>query len=326
MMTIRMFVLLLCEALVALAQYSPPAGGGSSCGSPNCSVSGNLAVTGTATIGTTLLDPVNGITSSSNSTAVSLGGNASSGDDSGLILHRAASNPLSLGGSHGIRDENTYVTTSLAGGYASYDSIPTMSGSVHQSHLRSFQGRPIYTGSSGIDEVAGMTSQFTNAGIGTVTNSYGFRFTDASGTGPITTQVGMFCDNLTRGASNYCMYSGTAGAYIGGTIQGGGLVQGVSAKFTGLGTTYGAIISQDASGGLQSNPFLGVINGILTLSYSTAEILASATNLHLKSTSGYVYTDSTFKLTAIPSLTGTRYLCVGTDGTVSSSATACSGT
>lgn len=44
----------LLAATAALAQYTPPSGGGGSCGSPNCTVSGDLTVDGSATISTTV--------------------------------------------------------------------------------------------------------------------------------------------------------------------------------------------------------------------------------------------------------------------------------
>jgi hypothetical protein len=220
---------------------------------------------------------------------LSLGGNVSSSDDSGILIHRSATNPLSNGGSHGLRDESTYSAAS-SGGYASFDSIPTISGSIVNSHVHSYQARPSFTTSNIMTESAGLTYQPTHNGTGTITNSYGVRMSDALGTGPITTQVGLWCDPLTRGTGNYCIYdSGTSANYLGGSLQIGGALQSATARLTGIGSTYGAILSHDASGLVLDNSNLTIINGTMDMSNgSNAKLLASASNLQLESTSGNI--------------------------------------
>jgi hypothetical protein len=50
-------LLLLLSAAIAQAQYFPPSGGGggATCGTPDCTVTGNLAVAGNVTVGDKVL-------------------------------------------------------------------------------------------------------------------------------------------------------------------------------------------------------------------------------------------------------------------------------
>lgn len=214
-----------------------------------------------------------------------LGTRTPSTDDSAILIARAATNPLTLGGSHALRDESTYIASG-SGGYASFDSIPTLSGSLAYSHLHSFQARPNYSGSTSVGQIAGLTMQLTQSGTGTATNVYGFRMMDALGTGPITYQVGIWCDGLTRGNANYCIYSGSGSlpSYLGGRLQLGTAPQISASGFT----TYGAILSHDTTGNLLTNPNFRIANGVVVMSASTAKVLASVSNLEMESTSGSV--------------------------------------
>jgi len=99
-----------------------------------------------------------------------LGANASLvADDSALLIGRDAVNPLASGGSHGVRDESTYYYA--AGGYASFDAIPTAGGAGGMNHVNCFQARPAYEGAGTLDAIWGMTFQPTIRGP--VTNCYG---------------------------------------------------------------------------------------------------------------------------------------------------------
>jgi len=245
---------------------------------------GNATVTGTLTVSGNI--STTGITFS--------GANANSGDDSAYLAGRAITSQTSSG-SHAFRDESTLNTSTGLKAYAAFDAIPVVSGSAAYNHLRGFQSRPNFSGSTSIDEAASFFSQLTLAS-GATTNAYGLRIDPSLGSGTNSFFAGILINdvgNLSATAgrvtptSAYAIYSGTAvPSYFGGTIQSGGLIQGVDAKFTGLGTTYGQVVSTDSTGGLLGNPNLTIVNGVLTMAYSTAKVVASATNLQLESTSG----------------------------------------
>ena len=249
------------------------------------SASSNIGLTNAAlvTVAATFNDGTNTI---SGGYRVFSGNNAASTDDSAYLVGRGLSGSYTSG-AHAFRDESTYTSPSGTGffGYASFDSIPTIGGSVAWNHLHSFQARPAFTGSSTITEIVGLTSQANHTGAGTATTSYGVRVMDAQGTGPITTQTAFFVDpTFGRGAANYALYCGSATvqSYHAGLFQFGSLP-----KIAGL-TTYGAFFSHDATGNFIDNPNLTIVNGVLTMAYTTAKVLASATNLVLDSTSGTV--------------------------------------
>jgi hypothetical protein len=101
-------------------------------------------------------------------------------------------------------------------------------------------------------------------------------------------QTGFFCDTLTRGAANYCIYSGSSiPSYFGGMLQLGTMPK----ITTGALTTYGALFGHDASGNFLDNPNLTIVNGVLTMSnHTTSKVLSSygTVPLQLESTGGNV--------------------------------------
>ena len=249
------------------------------------SASSNIGLTNTAlvTIAATFNDGTNTI---SGGYRVYAGNNAASTDDSAYLVGRGLSGSYASG-AHAFRDESTYTSPSGTGlfGYASFDAIPKVGGSVHWNHVRGFQSRPEFTGSNTNDEAAMFHGQLTHSGAGTITNAYSFKAMNALGGGPISNQYAFFVDpSFAGGTANYALYSGSA------TVQSyhAGLFQfGSFPKIAGL-TTYGAMFSHDATGNFIDNPNLTIVNGVLTMAYSTAKVLASATNLVLDSTSGTV--------------------------------------
>jgi hypothetical protein len=210
-----------------------------------------------------------------------IGNNAPSTDDSALLIGRGLTGSYSSG-AHAVRDETTYASSGAGlHAYASFDAIPSLSGSVNYNHLHAFQARPAYSGSGPMDQLAGFTFQANHTGSGTVTSVRGFRIEDCQGSGPITNQYGIWIDNLTRGASNFAFYSGNSAlpSYHGGRWQMGTAPQITAAGFT----TYGAILSHDSTGNLLTNPNLKIVNGTLSMgNATTSKVLStSAANLEL---------------------------------------------
>jgi hypothetical protein len=196
-----------------------------------------------------------------------LGNGTPSSDDSGIIIGRALTGSYSTG-AHAYRDESTwtYSGTGLTS-YASFDAIPAISGATAYNHLRGFQSRPEYNGSGSMAELSGFFSQVKHGGSGTLNNAYGLLLADANGAGTITNQYGIYIPALTRGGSNYALYSASTSlaSYHGGRIQLGTVPRISAAGFT----TYGAIMSTDTVGDILSNPNLTIINGLLDFKNTT---------------------------------------------------------
>jgi hypothetical protein len=154
---------------------------------------------------------------------VGLGTNALAGDDSGLAIARAATNPLSSAGSHAVRDESTYLSAT-SGGYASFDAQATMGGTfTPHGHLYNFQARNVYT-PTGAGSLSAYTGFISVPNInGPVTDLYGFRALDPVGTGEIGFQAVLYCgETLERATANYFLYSGgTTPSYHEGFFQTG---------------------------------------------------------------------------------------------------------
>lgn len=149
-----------------------------------------------------------------------LGTKTSSGDDSAILIGRALTGGLGETGAHGVRDESLYNTDATSGlrSYASFDAIPKYSGSANFGHYAGFQSRFIYNGTGSITTVNGYTSYPVING--TVNSNQGMYIHDALGTGTITNNTGIFIEPLTRGATNYAIYtSGTTPSVFGGTVH-----------------------------------------------------------------------------------------------------------
>jgi hypothetical protein len=192
------------------------------------------------------------------------GTNANSGDDSAILIGRNLLGSY-VSGSHAVRDESTFNAS--GGGlyaYASFDAIPTFNGSAAYNHLHNFQARPQFAGSTSITAIRGLTYQLTHSGTGTVAENVGAYFSDALGTGPITFNAAIYINQLSRGASNYSIYSaGSQPSYHGGRWQTGedilaaGKVTGSNLKFDqGLNNLSLAIAGPSVSTGAY-NTYLG---------------------------------------------------------------------
>lgn len=149
-----------------------------------------------------------------------------SSDCSALLIGRALSGSRT-GGAHGVRDESSYAGSG-AGllGYASFDSIPSVTGAATYNHIASFQSRIQYSGSGSIPNVQGLTYQTTHSGSGTIAQSFAVFVDDDLGTGPITTQAGLYIGQLSRATNNFSIYSsGTQQSYHEGLWQVNNAVQ-----------------------------------------------------------------------------------------------------
>lgn len=194
-----------------------------------------------------------------------LGGNTPSGDDSCVLICRKLQGTSLF--SHAIRDESTFSST-LDSAYCSFDSAATMSGATAYNHWRSFQSRLVYTGSGSLGEANGYSWNFAHTGTGTVSTAYGMHLYNPTGTGTITSLVGIYIEALTRGTSNFSIYSSSTAlaGYHGGFWQiGNGLkVDTGGANITG---TLALTGSMSATAGLV------LTGGNLTVSAGTTTVL-----------------------------------------------------
>lgn len=116
---------------------------------------------------------------------------------------------------HAYEDNNTLAMTHSQhpnfNAYASFDAHVSITGAGAYSHHVSYQARPIYTGSGSIYERwDGLHFHADHTGTGLVTALRGVVVENPTGTGPITNLYGVFCQKLTRGATdNYGFYSAT---------------------------------------------------------------------------------------------------------------------
>lgn len=214
-----------------------------------------------------------------------IGNNTSSTDDSALLIGRGLTGSY-VSGAHAVRDESTM---SLSGSgllaYASFDAIPVMSGSVAYNHLHGFQARPDYSGSNTIDAVAGHTSQITHSGVGVITEAYGLRVdpTLVTSGGFVGTHYALFVGDLEASGAvgaGYAIYSGATNisSYHGGLFQFGTPPNISAAGFT----TFGAVLSHDASGNLITNPNLTIVNGVLDMKNATTSRVVGSASFKLQ--------------------------------------------
>ncbi len=154
-----------------------------------------------------------------------LGNATPSTQDAALLIGRSLTGSY-IYGAHAIQDETTYNAsgTGLLA-YASFDSLVTLTGAATYDHLRGFQARPQYAGSATLNELAGVHSQVGATGVGVVTNAFGLKIDNPTGSGSILNMYGIWIDPLTRGSNgNFAIFSGstTLRSYHGGRWQLGG--------------------------------------------------------------------------------------------------------
>ena len=147
-----------------------------------------------------------------------LGNKPPSTDDSALLVGRNLTGSYTEG-AHGVRDETSWNYTGAGfGGYASFDSIVTATGSQTYAHLHGFQGRPQYAGTGLMGQLAGYTAQVGTSGD--VYDALGMLIYDPTGTGDIENNYGLYISPMTRGSVfNYSIYAaGSSPSFFGGSI------------------------------------------------------------------------------------------------------------
>lgn len=147
-----------------------------------------------------------------------LGNKPPSTDDSALLVGRNLIGSYAEG-AHGVRDETSWNYTGAGlGGYASFDSIVTATGSQTYDHLHGFQARPQYAGTGLMGQLAGFTAQVGTSGD--VYDALGMLISDPTGTGDIENNYGLYISPMTRGSVlNYSIYAaGSSPSFFGGSI------------------------------------------------------------------------------------------------------------
>jgi hypothetical protein len=110
-----------------------------------------------------------------------------------------------------VDDSTASFTTAPATiwGHASFNSNFKFSGNQAIDHHHGFQSYWHYSGTGTVTRAAGYHSIGDHTGAGTITESLGLLVQDATGSGPITRQVGVKIEALTRGSTNWAIYSDT---------------------------------------------------------------------------------------------------------------------
>ena len=128
---------------------------------------GNVALPGTLSVGTTVLEGASG----ANGNDITLGANSSLGLSTGISYQRAISGASLF--FDAVHDENTFTSTTT-GGYASFDSMSSINaGAVNLNHANSFQSRFTYNGTGLMGSMVGLTIAETVNGP--LSNLYGMQ-------------------------------------------------------------------------------------------------------------------------------------------------------
>ncbi|MHB8831328.1 MAG: tail fiber domain-containing protein [Patescibacteria group bacterium] len=143
-----------------------------------------------------------------------LGTNTPSGDDSAFLVGRRVEGDSLF--SHAFRDESTFHS-STTGAYASFDSIPVVTGSIEYNHLNSFQSRQFYNGTGQLDASLGYTYSLTANGH--VLGAYGIRIYNPTGVGTIDNFYGMYIEPIYKPTNSFAIYSAaTSSSYLAGKL------------------------------------------------------------------------------------------------------------
>lgn len=152
------------------------------------------------------------------------------GDDSAMCVGRVVTGNLLF--SHAFRDESE-VTISGGGAYTSNDAFITIKTSTTKyNHSYGFQWRSIFQAANDIDLFAGFVSFPVVSGAGvTVDRLYHFHVQGLalSGGAVVSQHVGVYVSPLSGGTgTDYGLFIEANDAYIGGNLQIGGILNGVT--------------------------------------------------------------------------------------------------
>ena len=129
----------------------------------------------------------------------------------------ASSKTLASGNGHGFGDY-TIFNSDNGSAYASYDGKMASTGTSNYDHLVSFQSSHSHASPGTLVNLYDFVGASGNSG-GTVTNRKSLYIEDAGGSGVIGTQIGIWIDQLSRGSSNWAIYSyGNSPSYLGGLL------------------------------------------------------------------------------------------------------------
>lgn len=161
---------------------------------------------------------------------------------------------------HAFEDWSNLNTTDTNLGYSSFDTKATMTNTLAQDHFVGYQSRNIYNGSAALTGyMHGLGVGMSHTGAGTVASVVGVNIADISGAGPVTENIGLHIGAISRGSTNYSIYTEAGKVHFDGVVElansstNHALKQGVAWTWTSTGLTGGTIrggIYADATGGL----------------------------------------------------------------------------
>lgn len=143
-------------------------------------------------------------------------GNGSVANDGTFVLDLTKS--ASSGNWRGFRDESQFTGTGGGQAYCNFDAASSLSGSYNYDHIVGFQSRPNHASSGTLTDLAGFSSIIQNNG-GTVTNGWGVKVWDITGSGSVSNQYGFYCNELSKATYNWAIYTaGNTPSFFGGFV------------------------------------------------------------------------------------------------------------
>ncbi len=137
--------------------------------------------------------------------------------------------------------DNTIVTVSASGGFASFSSAASVTGAGAQDHLIGYQSTNTWNGSTSLANHAGFWSVFHNTGAGAVAQADGYLAQNPTGTGPITVLCGIRVESQTKGTTNWAILTeGTTASKFGGPVTFGSTILDAATTTNVLGILNGA--------------------------------------------------------------------------------------
>lgn len=214
------------SAATGLLIKSAAAGGGIALSVLSSGTNESISITPKGSGHITIVTPTNGGGATGIGGGLIIGSNASSGDDSAVLVTRSLTPASGLLVAHAFRDEtiaNEAVTASAFSGYCSYDAIPQVLGTATtaQNHYRSFQARPYLKITGTCNEIAPYWSGPTIDGSSTVVPTLAhFKATQPSiiNGATVNTQAAFFSDTLSGAGTNFGVQIGNNPSTFGGTV------------------------------------------------------------------------------------------------------------
>lgn len=202
-------------------------------------------------------------------------------DSEPILTIARTTNSTTTSNAHSFVDASIFIKNSAGYANNAFTDNGQIFGTVAYDHHASFQSQFIYAGSNTLSKLYGFVD-IPKVNAGTIAARYGVYLFDATGGGSIATQYGIYIPSLTKGTTNYAIYTASSTpSFFGGNLTVGATTNSQLSLQGAFATTgdlqIGSLISNLGNNNLNITPSTSGTNGNkLVLGYYNGSAFKSA--------------------------------------------------